>query len=352
MRKFSCEMATVEGVLSLNQHPDKTNIMKVLRNETPSRPTLFEFFMNWGLEDEITRGIEYDRDHKFFYWRRRADTFRLLGFDYVTIGCDVFFPVKEIDNHGAASVSKNDQAVIFTMEDARSYPWPNPDECEYGMYEDIAGRIPDGMGIIASGPGGIEELMIDLMGYEPMCYALIDEPELVKYVADRLGALQLRHYEIAAASPYVDALLYNDDWGFNQQTILSPANMRRYLYPWVRKIVEAGHAHKKPVAIHSCGNLSMVMEDLIDDLQFDAKHSYQDSIQPVESFYEQYGDRIAGLGGIDLDYIIRQSQKNVYDRSCAMVAKGGYALGTGNSVPVYCPTSQYLAMIAAVLFNR
>jgi len=349
-------MATVDGVRSLEQHPDKTNIMKVLRNEKPARPTLFEFFMNNDLEEAVTRGIEYDSNHKFFYWRRRADSFRLLGYDYVTLGCHIPLPLKAIDNHGAATVSKNEQAVIFTMEDAEAYPWPNPDECEYGMYEDIAGRIPDGMGIIASGPGGIEELMIDLMGYEPLCFALIDEPELAQYVADKLGALELRHYEIAAESPCVDALLYHDDWGFNQQTIFSPANMRKYLYPWVRRIVETAHAHGKPIAFHSCGNLSMVMDDIVDDLKFDAKHSYQDAIQPVESFYEQYGERIAVLGGIDLDYVIRYPCHEVYNRSCAMLeksaARGGYALGTGNSVPAYCPTSQYLAMIAAALFNR
>ncbi len=356
MKPFSPEMATVEGVLSLAQRPDKRNLLKVLRREIPSRPTLFEFFMNGDLEEQVTRGLEYDVEHPFFGWRRRADTFRLLGYDYVTIGCHVPFPTKGVDRHGAASVSKNDQAVIFSMEDAEAYPWPDPDRCEYGMYADVRDRIPDEMGIVASGPGGIEELLIDLMGYEPLCYALIDQPELVEYVVNRLGEIQLRHYEIAAACPFVDALLYNDDWGFKQQTILSPADMRKYLYPWVRKIADTAHAAGKPLAIHSCGNLSMVMDDMIGELRIDAKHSYEDVIQPVEAFYDEYGGRIAVLGGIDLDYVIRQPKEAVYNRSCAMLekgmARGGYALGTGNSVPGYCPTEQYLAMIAAALFNR
>ena len=144
-KPFSPEMATVDGVLSLRQEPDKQNLLKVLRREIPSRPTLFEFFFNDRLEDQVTRGIEYDRDHMFFPWRRRADAFRLLGYDYVTVGCHVDFPLRQVDQHGAASVSKNEQATIFSMEDAEAYPWPDPDRCEYGMYADVRGRIPDGL---------------------------------------------------------------------------------------------------------------------------------------------------------------------------------------------------------------
>jgi uroporphyrinogen decarboxylase len=31
-------------------------------------------------------------------------------------------------------------------------------------------------------------------------------------------------------------------------------------------------------------------------------------------------------------------------------AKGGYALGSGNSIPYYVPQENYLAMIAAAVF--
>ena len=110
--------------------------------------------------------------------------------------------------------------------------------------------------------------------------------------------------------------------------------------------------NERPAILHSCGQLERVWDDIIDDMQFDAKHSYEDTILPVEEFYEKYGDRIATLGGLDLDFVCRATPDEVYERSAAMVERtqerGGYALGTGNSIPEYTPVENVLAMIRAV----
>jgi uroporphyrinogen decarboxylase len=115
--------------------------------------------------------------------------------------------------------------------------------------------------------------------------------------------------------------------------------------------VEAGHAAGIPVILHSCGNMGEVMEDIITGMQYDAKHSFEDVIIPVEDFYRTWGDRIAVLGGMDMDFIARQTPGAIRRRCEAMLALGktGYALGTGNSVPEYIPDSHYFAMTGTVL---
>jgi uroporphyrinogen decarboxylase len=91
------------------------------------------------------------------------------------------------------------------------------------------------------------------------------------------------------------------------------------------------------------------MDEII-DLGFDAKHSFEDKIMPVEEVSRLWGDRIAILGGVDLDLLARGSQEEVRRRtreileSCA-AAGTGYCLGTGNSVANYIPTENYLAML-------
>ncbi|MEE4195960.1 MAG: uroporphyrinogen decarboxylase family protein, partial [Anaerolineae bacterium] len=111
-----------------------------------------------------------------------------------------------------------------------------------------------------------------------------------------------------------------------------------------------------PAILHSCGNFSRVIDDIVDDMQFDARHSYEDTIWPVEEAYESLHQRIAILGGIDVDFICRSTPEAVYERSKAMLLKtkgrGGYALGTGNSVPEYVPDEGYFAMIRAALEQR
>jgi uroporphyrinogen decarboxylase len=92
---------------------------------------------------------------------------------------------------------------------------------------------------------------------------------------------------------------------------------------------------------------------VIDDMGYDARHSYEDNILPVEEAYERYHNRIAILGGIDVDFVCRSNPDAVYARSKAMLERsarrGAYALGTGNSVPDYVPDEGYFAMIRAAL---
>ena len=92
------------------------------------------------------------------------------------------------------------------------------------------------------------------------------------------------------------------------------------------------------------------MDDIIDDMKYDGKHSFEDIILPVEESYKKWGDRIAILGGIDLHFIVSKTPEEIHNRSKAMLDLGqtGYALGTGNSVPEYVPHENYFAMISVI----
>lgn len=69
--------------------------------------------------------------------------------------------------------------------------------------------------------------------------------------------------------------------------------------------------------------------------------------------YLKWGRRIAILGGIDIDFICRSSTEAIRQRAAAMLKlaaeSGGYALGTGNSVPEYIDDEKYLALIDAAM---
>ena len=91
------------------------------------------------------------------------------------------------------------------------------------------------------------------------------------------------------------------------------------------------------------------MEDLISDVKIDAKHSFEDTIVPVAEFKRRYGDRIAVLGGVDVNKlcVLNEADLRAYVRKILdeCMPGGGYALGTGNSVANYIPVENYLAML-------
>ena len=220
----------------------------------------------------------------------------------------------------------------------------------------VADVLPEGMKLLIMGPGGVMENAALIAGYEDLCYMLVDDEQLSGEFFEAIGSRIVRFYERCIEHDMVGGIIGNDDWGFKTQTLLHPDSMRKYVVPWHRQIVAMAHSAGKMAAMHSCGNLETVMDDIIDDIQYDGKHSFEDAIMPVEDAYDTYGDRIAILGGIDVDYVIRHSPEEVYRRAKGLLERaseaGGYALGTGNSVPEYVPDEHYFAMIRAVLETR
>ena len=77
------------------------------------------------------------------------------------------------------------------------------------------------------------------------------------------------------------------------------------------------------------------MDDLIDDVRIDGKHSFEDQIVPPQEAKSRWGDRISILGGIDMDFLCRQDEGAIRQRTRetleACQPGGGYCLGTGNT---------------------
>jgi len=124
--------------------------------------------------------------------------------------------------------------------------------------------------------------------------------------------------------------------------------LRELVFPWHKKIVEAIHQNRKFAILHSCGNLEAVMDDIVDELEYDAKHSFEDTIIPVEDFWQQWHGKIAVLGGIDVDFLTRSTPEQIKSRCLKMFELTGlqaYAMGSGNSIPKFVPIENYLAMI-------
>ncbi|MHB8964190.1 MAG: uroporphyrinogen decarboxylase family protein [Saccharofermentanales bacterium] len=338
----------------MSRKPCFDNILKVLKRQTPDRPTLFEFFLNKGLYEYLTNEAFTSGDFTSQY-DIVIKAFMAAGYDYASLkGSEFAFPAKSHDKQKTISV--NDGAVITSRAEFERYGWPDPASFDYSRLDRCREALPDGMKIIVWGPGGVLENVTELVGYDNLCYMLAEDPELVSDICDAVGSRLIQYYEICSEFDTVGALISNDDWGFQTQTLISPADLRRYIFPYHKRIVEVIHASGKPAILHSCGNLTEVWDDIIDGMKYDGKHSYEDNILPVEDAYIRYHDRIAILGGIGLDFMCRSTPKEIVDRCQNMIELtdgcSGYALGTGNSVPEYVPYENYFAMIGTVRGNE
>ncbi len=351
MKQFNPAWTTMQHRRNRKFEPDFQNVLQVFERKVPSRPTLFEFFMNEEIDESLV-GSKRPQNRPDFI-RYMMNVFKTAGYDYATThASDLHFPSAQHGEAGKKSVSQNANGLITDRATFDTYPWPNPDDYDYSVLKDVEADLPDKMKLIVYGPGGVLENAIQIVGYEALCYLIADDMPLVEDIFEQIGSRLVRYYELCAPYSSVGALISNDDWGHSTQTMLSTNNMQALVVPWHKEIAKAIHAAGKPAILHSCGQLQEVMDDVIDTIGYEAKHSYEDKILPAEDAYEKWHSRIAILGGIDLDFVCRGEPEAIWQRSVDMLertaSRGGYALGSGNSIPYYVPHQNYLAMISAV----
>lgn len=337
-----------------NHRPDFDNFLNTLTGTRPFNPVIGEFFIGNTEVLEMLAGPAPEKTidetkPEHLAWTIRA--WNRAGYDYVTALGSRW--VLNVAGYGELeSRSLNDGALITDRDTFERYVWTNPDDFDYSTLGEAEHLLADGMGLVARSPTGLLEYAEAILGYENMCYLLVDDPELVQDVFDEIGRRLLKYYQICLEFPAVGACLVNDDWGFKSQTMLSPDHMRRLVFPWHRRIVAAIHEAGRPAILHSCGNLTEVMDDVIDGMGYDAKHSFEDAIFPVEEAWEQFHNRIGIIGGIDLDFLVRGEPDQIRQRATTLLRitadEGRYALGSGNSIPHYVPVKNYIAMLEAV----
>ncbi len=247
------------------------------------------------------------------------------------------------------------QGVIMSWEDFEKYHWPKIEDMDFFKFEYINQHLPEGMGFITCHAAGVLEHVSQLMSYEGLCLALYDQPDLVKKITDRVGDLISKFYEHLLDLDRVIAIFQGDDMGFRTGTLIAPDDLRKYILPWHKKLAAIVHEHHRPYFLHSCGNLQTIMENLISNVGIDAKHSFEDTIVPVQDFQQQYGDRIAVLGGLDINILSEGTPDQVREKTRFLLetcgSRGRYAVGSGNSIPSYVPAENYLAMVDEAMTN-
>ena len=339
--------------------PDFNQFLKVLNREKPDRPVLFEFFFGGPVREKLTGEKMEEHTAPDDRVRHLIKLFVNGGYDYTLLPAWEFPEMMTFPGGGhdkKASRSLNEGFCITDEASFEAYPFQTVKPEAYEVLGRAAENLPAGMKFIISGKGGVEENIIKLVGYENLCFMQIDEPEFVQRIADAVGGCLLAHYQEALKYDSLGAIILNDDWGFQTQTMLPPAFLRQYVIPWHRKIAHAAHAAGRKVLLHSCGQLKEVWDDIIDDLKIDGKHSYEDKILPVEEAYDQLHDRIAVIGGMDVDFICRKTPAEIYRRCSEMLERTNgctaYALGSGNSIANYVPVEGYEAMVRPALEKR
>jgi uroporphyrinogen decarboxylase len=207
--------------------------------------------------------------------------------------------------------------------------------------------------------GGIFEEAARLSGIENFLVALIENPRYADLLMGAVTDLYVGCYEryLDEVGPYIDAIHYSDDLGFQQGCYVSPEVYRRLIKPKQRRLFDAiKRKTDAKIFFHSCGGVFDIIGDMI-DIGTDILNPVQVSARGMDSkrLKSTFGkDIVFWGGGIDTQAVLpfgtpQQVRDEVKRRIDDFAPGGGFVFGAVHNIQAFVPPENIVAAFDAAL---
>jgi uroporphyrinogen decarboxylase len=344
--------------MQINRRPSFERFLTAINRKEPDRLPVAE---NW-VDPEVKRAF---LGKPVANLKDEVEFWTAAGYDFVALDTDLY-AAPEIQNRivrSHANTAETYQSrredrnwvsshatVIRTWDDVARFPWPRASAVDLSAYEEIPSLLPDGMKVVVT-LGHLFTAAWQMMGFEDFCMTLLDDPALVMNIIDRLGEETLLLMERVLDYDCVGAMWLQDDIAYTNGLMVSPKILRQIFFPWMKRAADVCHACNRPFLFHSDGMLDLVVPDII-EAGVDALHPIEPKCMDIVKVKQQYGDRLALIGNLDLGYTLTRGTPEEVREAVLYLVKnvapgGGFLLGSANSVTNYVPLKNYRAMLDA-----
>jgi len=331
--------------------------MTALRCEEPDRVPQGDWHVDQKPKEAfLGRPIKTLHDH--------VDFWHAAGFDYVTSSSGILEPVvapqgmmvkgdavhTEYGDRVTREWAHTREGVLTSLEKFDKFTWPRVDDFDLSKWSVFDKILPMGMKAILL-LGKIYTPAWMYMGAETFFNALEQDEELVAAIINRIGEIQYETFLRVVEHPCVGAVINPDDIAFNTGLLVNPKYLRKYIFPWYKKMGKICHEKGLGFVFHSDGDCTEVMDDLI-DCGFHAFHPIQPNAMNIVDVKQKWGKKICLIGNINLDSTLtlgspEDVRAEVYERIRTIGPGGGYMVSSSNSITDYVPVQNMRAMFDA-----
>ena len=332
--------------------PDFDRLRKTLLGGKSERVPLLELGIDEGVMGQfIGRPLQSLQD--------KIDFYRLAGYDYIKLA-----PIINM-NPGAAmpqggqrrseataldrarNWGTESKGIITSWEEFERFQWAEVNDASFRWFDEAEKIMPPEMRVIGQ-YGDIFTFTWEFMGFETFSYALVENPGLVEAVFERVGTIIFSLFERMAQYETVGGLFYSDDIAYFSGLMISPPTLRRYLFPWMKKIGALCHSRRMPYLYHSDGKLWEVIDELI-GLGVTTLQPIEPKAMEIREVKQKYGNRLGLVGSVDMDLLARGDPEAIRATVRSLIEDvgrlGGYCVGSGNSIPNYIPLKNFRTML-------
>lgn len=343
-------------------NPDFDRYLMTLHCQEPDRVPLGD----WSVD---SKPKEAYLGRKILTIKDEVDFRYNAGFDYVTAISGLFESQQrgfkrptlgKVRNQYGDTTSRNwaqeHVGYITNWEQFETFDWPSVDDFNYSVWDDLDLILPKGMKAILI-LGNIYTSVWMYMGADVFFQSLDTNEELVAAMFERVGNIQYEVFLRVVEHPCVGAIVNNDDIAFNTGLLINPAYLRKYLFPWYKKIGDVCHQQELGYVYHSDGDCTSVMEDII-ECGYHGFNPIQPNCMDIDQVKEKWGRDLCLIGNLNLDSTLtlgtpQDVRAEVYERIRTIAPGGGYMVASSNAITDYVPLENMKALIDATMeFGR
>lgn len=242
-------------------------------------------------------------------------------------------------------------SFIENRADFEAFPWEAAADIDLTRMREVGHLLPDGMKAIAVS-GKLFTLSWMLMGFNNFSIKLILEEDLVADVVAKVARIQLDALDQIFSLDHVAGVWVVDDLAYGNGPMISPHAYRTHIFPWYKKIADKLHAAGRIFLMHSDGDVSQLLPDLV-GLGLDVLQPIDPTCMDMAKVKAEVGDRLCLVGNVPNELLRSGSPAEVLDYARNLIETvgqgGGFALGSGNSVPAWAQFENFLSMREAAL---
>lgn len=311
------------------------------------------------LDREVTDPIEQgDTDYHaiYKYHLKAADVYAELGLD--GIACPAWTPTIAdpvvVNNQILERVS---QPGILDWDSfhKRTKELPRPDKMPFAQQIKPWCDAMSQNNMFHILAVGMQYRMLEVsVGFENIATWSVEQPKLLHACAQFFCDWTCEAIKMILDRHPLDAVWLDDDLAFKTSTFISPAMLREFVFPYHRQIVKMVSSYNLPTMFHSDGNLSQILDDLI-ETGFVAIHPLEKLAFDIRSARKKLGDRITLIGNVDIDFLERGKPELCYQEAASLIKELGpkrFILSSGNSITANVRAENLKQMSRAVLEQK
>jgi uroporphyrinogen decarboxylase len=190
-----------------------------------------------------------------------------------------------------------------------------------------------------------------LRGMENFLVDFVAHPLFVEELFEVLTEIYLEMIDLIARYPF-DGIRFGDDWGHQRGVLIGVSRWRKFVKPGLRKIFSRARDKGLAVMVHSDGDVSELIPDLI-EIGVQVLNPLQPEAMDILEIKRLYGRDLCFNGGISTQLTLPRGTPQDVRREVAACLKllgkgGGYVISPAKAILPDVPLENAAALIDAL----